>query len=59
VWPAGGGGNNRAVPHNVLLDKKWILVVPRRIAGLSGAVANAVATMLGMVWVSDEEKLGI
>ncbi|AEO59691.1 hypothetical protein MYCTH_2128775 [Thermothelomyces thermophilus ATCC 42464] len=41
-------GGNKAVPHDVVLDRKWILVVPRRNAGLIGVVVNA-AAMLGMV----------
>jgi ATP adenylyltransferase len=45
-----------AIPHNVVLDRKWIMVTPRRTAGLNGAVANA-AAMLGMVWVANEEML--
>ncbi|KAK4183621.1 hypothetical protein QBC35DRAFT_477992 [Podospora australis] len=44
------------VPHNLILDRKWIVVVPRRQAGVNGADANA-AAFLGMVWVSDEVKM--
>ncbi|KAK4247236.1 hypothetical protein C7999DRAFT_41393 [Corynascus novoguineensis] len=50
------GDGGKAVPHNVVLDRKWILVVPRRTAALNGVVANA-AAMLGMVWVPNEEAL--
>ena len=45
-----------AIPHNVVLDRQWIMVAPRRTAGLNGAVANA-AAMLGMVWVANDEML--
>ncbi|KAL2167545.1 hypothetical protein VTG60DRAFT_1131 [Thermothelomyces hinnuleus] len=48
--------SKKAVPHNVVLDRKWILVVPRRNAGLNGVVVNA-AAMLGMVWVANDEML--
>ncbi|KAL2163232.1 hypothetical protein VTH06DRAFT_5288 [Thermothelomyces fergusii] len=44
------------VPHNVVLDRKWMLVVPRRCAGWDGIVVNA-AAMLGMVWVPSDEML--
>ncbi|KAK4034967.1 hypothetical protein C8A01DRAFT_18285 [Parachaetomium inaequale] len=47
-----------AIPHNVVLDRKWIMVTPRRTAGLNGAGANA-AAMLGMVWVANEEMLNL
>jgi ATP adenylyltransferase/5',5'''-P-1,P-4-tetraphosphate phosphorylase II len=46
-----------AAPHNVVLDGRWMVVVPRRASGWNGADANA-AAMLGMVWVSDEERMG-
>jgi len=44
------------IPHNVILDKKWMVVVPRRNAGLHGLVPNA-AAILGMVWVPNEKQL--
>ncbi|KAK0728881.1 ATP adenylyltransferase-domain-containing protein [Lasiosphaeria miniovina] len=49
-------GADEAIPHNVVLDRNWILVVPRRAAGVNGADANA-AAMLGMVWVANDQKL--
>ncbi|KAK4196027.1 putative 5',5'''-P-1,P-4-tetraphosphate phosphorylase [Triangularia verruculosa] len=44
------------VPHNVILTREWLLVIPRTKAGMNGADANA-AGYLGMVWVSDEERV--
>ncbi|KAK0665492.1 putative 5',5'''-P-1,P-4-tetraphosphate phosphorylase [Cercophora samala] len=44
------------VPHNIILTREWLLVVPRTQAGINGADANA-AGYLGMVWVSDEERV--
>lgn len=49
-------GRGVAVPHNVVISRRWILVVPRTRAGVGGADANA-AGMLGMVWASGEEVL--
>ena len=54
-WDVEGKGKE-AAPHNVVLDRKWMLVVPRRASGLNGADANA-AAVLGILWVSDEEKI--
>lgn len=45
-----------AFPHNVLLVKEWLLVIPRRRAEVDGASANG-AGMMGMVWIADEERL--
>lgn len=47
-----------AVPHNVIMDRNWLVVVPRRSAGWDGIDTNA-AGMLGMVWVKSEEKMNI
>ncbi|KAK4235327.1 hypothetical protein C8A03DRAFT_17916 [Achaetomium macrosporum] len=49
-------GERAAVAHNVILDRSWLLVVPRRAAGWDGVDTNA-AGMLGMVWVHSEEKM--
>ena len=40
-----------AIPHNVLIDRHWMLVIPRRAAGWNGVTGNAPA-MLGIVCVS-------
>jgi ATP adenylyltransferase len=45
-----------AVPHNVIMDRNWLVVIPRRAARWDGLCTNA-AGMLGMVWVRDEEHL--
>ncbi|KAM7215922.1 hypothetical protein V8F06_008680 [Rhypophila decipiens] len=45
-----------AIPHNVILDEKWMVVIPRRSAGWKGADSNAVS-MLGMHWVSGQDKI--
>ncbi|KAL1613939.1 hypothetical protein SLS54_010149 [Diplodia seriata] len=45
-----------ACPHNVVLVKEWMLVIPRRRSNVDGASANG-AGMMGMVWVTDEERL--
>ncbi|KAH6624077.1 hypothetical protein B0J18DRAFT_167367 [Chaetomium sp. MPI-SDFR-AT-0129] len=48
-----------AVPHNVVLDKKWIVVIPRRSDKWEDVIANAAnaAGMLGMVWVKGDEEV--
>jgi ATP adenylyltransferase len=43
-------------PHNVMLTKRWIMVVPRRRAEIAGASANA-AGMMGMVWLTNPQQL--
>ncbi|EXJ60268.1 hypothetical protein A1O7_04420 [Cladophialophora yegresii CBS 114405] len=43
-------------PHNVMLTKRWIMVVPRRRAAFQGASANA-AGMMGMVWLTNAQQL--
>ncbi|KAL2015678.1 hypothetical protein VTK56DRAFT_5035 [Thermocarpiscus australiensis] len=47
-----------AIPHNMVMDRNWLLVVPRRSAGWNGADTNA-AGMLGMVWVHSEDKMNL
>lgn len=46
----------KTCPHNVVLVKEWMLVIPRRKSNVNGVSANG-AGMLGMVWVTDEAKL--
>lgn len=43
-------------PHNVVLTKRLMLVVPRRKAGINGADANAMG-MLGLVAVPDRQRM--
>ncbi|UQC89149.1 ATP adenylyltransferase [Colletotrichum lupini] len=52
-----GDGRAVAVPHNVILGRRWIVVVPRVKAGVDGADVNAVG-MLGVVWASRPETVG-
>ncbi|KAK4098995.1 hypothetical protein N658DRAFT_498813 [Parathielavia hyrcaniae] len=47
-----------AVPHNVIMDRNWLIVIPRRSPGWEGADTNA-AGMLGMLWVHNEEKMKV
>ena len=51
-----GTGPGIVVPHNMVMTREWIMVIPRRRAGIGRALANS-AGMLGMVWVSDEAQL--
>ncbi|KAI5806039.1 ATP adenylyltransferase-domain-containing protein [Geopyxis carbonaria] len=51
--------DGETVPHNVVLVKEWLLVIPRRkgaVAGVSGVSANA-AGMVGMEWVARQEQV--
>jgi ATP adenylyltransferase/5',5'''-P-1,P-4-tetraphosphate phosphorylase II len=52
----GSGTPKTAIPHNVILHERWMVVIPRRSAGVKSVAANA-AGMLGMVWVSSQECL--
>lgn len=47
---------NIPVPHNVIMVKEWMMVIPRRKARSGLASANA-AGMMGMVWVTCREEL--
>ncbi|EQB45790.1 hypothetical protein CGLO_15293 [Colletotrichum gloeosporioides Cg-14] len=49
-----GDGNGVAVPHNVILSERWMVVVPRTKMDVEGGGVNA-AGMMGMVWASGEE----
>lgn len=51
-----GIGEGEHVPHNVVLVREWMLVIPRRKAGLGGVSANA-AGMMGLVFVGSEEEM--
>ncbi|MCJ1332245.1 hypothetical protein MMC10_008937 [Thelotrema lepadinum] len=51
-----GSNDSVVVPHNVVMTREWMMVIPRRRAGLDGATANT-AGMLGMVWVNDQAQL--
>lgn len=45
-----------AIPHNVVIVKEWLMVIPRRKARSGLTSANA-AGMMGMVWVTCKEEL--
>ena len=50
--------DDRSVPaHNVILDKNWLVVVPRRSAGPDGAGVNVLG-MLGIILCDSEEAMG-
>ena len=44
------------IPHNVILLRDWICVIPRRREAVRRASANA-AGMLGCVWVSSQDQV--
>jgi ATP adenylyltransferase/5',5'''-P-1,P-4-tetraphosphate phosphorylase II len=47
-----GVSETDVTPHNVILWRDWIILVPRRRAAVEKASANA-AGMLGSIWVPD------
>lgn len=51
-------GGEAAIAHNVIMDQNWMVVIPRRSSSWDGVGANA-ASMLGMVWVHNEETMNI
>lgn len=44
------------IPHNLVLGRHWILVIPRTKPGVGGAYSNSLG-MMGMVSVASEEEL--
>lgn len=56
AWQATTSDASDHLPHNMVLTKNWIMVIPRRRAGTQGASANA-AGMMGMVWVTKQQEL--
>ncbi|KAF2874868.1 hypothetical protein BDV95DRAFT_563804 [Massariosphaeria phaeospora] len=51
-----GKGESEACPHNVVLWKDGIVVIPRRAAAVGKASANA-AGMMGSNWVPDQQSV--
>ncbi|KAK3321374.1 ATP adenylyltransferase-domain-containing protein [Cercophora scortea] len=47
---------SKAIPHNVAMNQRWIVVIPRRKGDADGVGVNG-AGMLGLAWVSSEKKL--
>ncbi|GIJ86415.1 hypothetical protein Asppvi_005303 [Aspergillus pseudoviridinutans] len=43
-------------PHNVVLVREWMIVIPRRSNNFEGITANA-AAMMGSVWLKSEDEL--
>ncbi|GIJ99627.1 hypothetical protein Aspvir_003628 [Aspergillus viridinutans] len=43
-------------PHNVVLAREWMIVIPRRSNNFEGITANA-AGMMGSVWLKSEDEL--
>ncbi|KIW89483.1 uncharacterized protein Z519_09639 [Cladophialophora bantiana CBS 173.52] len=57
AWQAYTGDTLDYFPHNMMLTKRWMMVVPRRrVAAAQGATANA-AGMMGMVWVTNTQQM--
>jgi ATP adenylyltransferase/5',5'''-P-1,P-4-tetraphosphate phosphorylase II len=48
--------SNEDCPHNMVLVREWILVIPRRSNNFNGVTANA-AGMMGYVWLGNHEQL--
>ncbi|OAL46377.1 hypothetical protein IQ07DRAFT_149015 [Pyrenochaeta sp. DS3sAY3a] len=44
-----------STPHNMIMVKEWMMIVPRQKARIGKAAANA-AAMVGIVWVTNEEE---
>ncbi|KAK5052542.1 hypothetical protein LTR84_002407 [Exophiala bonariae] len=44
------------VPHNVVITKRWIVVIPRSKENIDGTTANS-AGMMGSVWLNNEQQL--
>lgn len=51
-----GAKDDQVPPHNMVLDRTGIMVIPRRNAGLGKLGANSCG-MLGMQWVATEETM--
>ncbi|KAL5431090.1 hypothetical protein PMIN05_009738 [Paraphaeosphaeria minitans] len=44
-------------PHNVVLTKRWLMVIPRRLGRIAdGEMAANSAVMVGMVWMTKEHE---
>ncbi|KAK6086154.1 ap4a phosphorylase 2 [Seiridium cupressi] len=51
-----GAATSSYVPHNFMLGRNWMLVIPRRKAGVGGAYSNTLG-LLGMVSVASNDEL--
>jgi ATP adenylyltransferase/5',5'''-P-1,P-4-tetraphosphate phosphorylase II len=44
-------------PHNVILTKRWFMVIPRRVGRIAnGEMAANAAVMVGIVWMTKEHE---
>ncbi|KAF2449185.1 hypothetical protein P171DRAFT_187741 [Karstenula rhodostoma CBS 690.94] len=44
-------------PHNVVLTKRWLMVIPRRVGRIAdGEMAANAAVMVGIVWMTKEHE---
>jgi ATP adenylyltransferase/5',5'''-P-1,P-4-tetraphosphate phosphorylase II len=44
-------------PHNVVLTKRWLMVIPRRVGRIEdGVMAANAAVMVGIVWMTKEHE---
>jgi ATP adenylyltransferase/5',5'''-P-1,P-4-tetraphosphate phosphorylase II len=48
--------SNENCPHNMVLVREWIMVIPRRSNDFNGVTANS-AGMMGYVWLGNVEEL--
>jgi ATP adenylyltransferase/5',5'''-P-1,P-4-tetraphosphate phosphorylase II len=55
AWQSAMGTTKDYFPHNMMLTKRWMMVVPRRRSAFQGASANA-AGMMGLVWVTSQDQ---
>lgn len=51
-----GTNNEGYFPHNVVLVREWMIVIPRRSNNFEDITANA-AGMMGSVWLKSEDEL--
>ncbi|KAF2659405.1 hypothetical protein K491DRAFT_583047, partial [Lophiostoma macrostomum CBS 122681] len=52
-----GLGGDQYCPHNVVMTRDWMVVIPRRRGQVGGLGVNA-ASMMGLATVKDEEEFG-
>jgi len=51
------GKPGESVPHDVVLTKKWMLVIPRSRRNFEGSSDVNAAGMLGMIWLKHDEEV--
>ncbi|KAI9708950.1 MAG: hypothetical protein M1820_003644 [Bogoriella megaspora] len=55
--PAAGGSVEAAVPHNMLLTKRWMVVIPRRKAAINPEAGVNALGMVGVIAVATEKEI--